>query len=111
MILARFVIVSIFLSIVPAASFLSYYHASNKLNSESTSIKNLGKMKKRTKAEFEAFQRLVDLHFAAVSRISSSVGSQRAVAANVRERGFRLLTHNLSAQFFYVGERHALRVM
>lgn len=105
MILARFVIVSIFLSIVPAASFLSYYHASNKLNSESTSIKNLGKMKKRTKAEFEAF------HFAAVSRISSSVGSQRAVAANVRERGFRLLTHNLSAQFFYVGERHALRVM
>lgn len=40
MILARFVIVSIFLSIVPAASFLSYYHASNKLNSESTSIKN-----------------------------------------------------------------------
>lgn len=47
MTLVRFVIVSIPPLIVPSAPFLSYCHSLDKLNSESTSLKNQGKNETR----------------------------------------------------------------
>lgn len=73
MILARFVIISIFPPIILSASLLSCYHSFAKLHSEPTSVRNLGKMDKSARWSWQHSRHLLLFH---VLRCWGSGGEQ-----------------------------------